>query len=229
MVNLASEDIARGEPNPQPFFPYVTADYHQHPWLPRLNAHTNALTAWKTKNSGARKKAIAFQMWLRRHIRFVFAAEMCNDWTPFGGLVAQLNSIAVILSLASLESAGYAMRYRELLVTTLKDFARARFPCDYQSALSEVHEDTRRAAVRGNQAVAARFTPNANSSVESFPRNQKGKSRPKGKRPKGKGNAPKGSGEKGGKRSGVNNLPIGKGAANANAQPVNPSTPGNNP
>ena len=49
MVNLVSEDIARGEANPQPYFPFATADYHQHPWMPRRTAHSNALSAWKAK------------------------------------------------------------------------------------------------------------------------------------------------------------------------------------
>ena len=31
MVNLISEDIARGEANPQPFAPFVAADYRQRP------------------------------------------------------------------------------------------------------------------------------------------------------------------------------------------------------
>ena len=119
MVNLLSEQIARGEADPQPFFPYVTADYHQNPWLPRITAHANALTAWKTKNNGSRKKAIAFQMRMHRHYRFIFAAEIVGAWTPFGGLAAQLNHVAVLLSLASLENAGHAIRYHELLVKRL--------------------------------------------------------------------------------------------------------------
>ena len=106
------------------------------------------------------------------------------------------------------------MRYRELLVTTLADFARARFPCDYHLALSEMREDTRKAVARDSQPSTGRFTPNANSSVRNFPRVQKGKSRSQGKKSKGKGTAPKG-GEKGAKRSGVNSQPLGKGAANA--------------
>ena len=37
------------------------------------------------------------------------------------------------------------MRYRELLIRTLADCARARFPFGYFTALSDVREDTRRA------------------------------------------------------------------------------------
>ena len=72
-------------------------------------------------------------------------AEMWPIWTPFGGLAAQFNHIAVILTLAKLGSAGFAICYHELLVRTLADYARARFPFDYYTALSEIHEDTNRA------------------------------------------------------------------------------------
>ena len=216
MVNVVSEAIARGEANPQPFFPYVTADYQQHPWLPRINAHTNALTAWKSKAQGVRKKAISFQMWMHHHYRFVFAAEMCNAWSPFGGLAAQLNHIAVLLSLASLESAGYAIKYHDLLVTTLADFARARFPCDFHSALSEVHEDTRRALARETATPQGR--PNAPAASNEGYRPPKGKGKAKGKGSKGKGKSQKG--KKGGKRSGANAQALGKGATNPNTAPV---------
>ena len=214
MVNVVSEAIARGEANPQPFMPFVTADYQQHPWLPRITAHTNALTAWKSKNvGGVRKKAISFQMWMHHHLRFVFAAEMCNAWTPFGGLATQLNHIAVLLSLATTESAAYAIRYHNLLVATLADYARARFPFDYHTALSDVHEDTRRAILRDNTAPNARsIAPAPNGQLPQ--KSSKGKQRGKGTRST-KGKGPKGKG-KGGKRS---NSSTGKGAQNASNNP----------
>ena len=71
-------------------------------------------------------------------------AELCSLWTPFGAIAAQFNHIAVILALATLESDGFDMRYHDLLVRTLAGCARARFPYDYFSSLSEVREDARR-------------------------------------------------------------------------------------
>ena len=219
MVNLVSEQIARGEANPQPFVPYVTADYHAHPWLPRINAHSNALATWKTKNNGARKKAIAFQMRMHHHYRFVFAAEMDNAWTHFGGLAAQLNHISVLLSLASLETAGYAIRYHDSLVSTLAECARARFPIDYHNALSEVHDDTRRALARDNANFSIATRPTA-SSLEPFQRSVKGKSRSKGK---GKAKGSTSKGKKGTKRSGANTTALGKGSNNVATNATNPT------
>ena len=197
MVIVVSGEIARGEENPPPLFPYATATYNEHPWIPRIAAHPNALAAWQSKNNGSRKKAIAFHIRLRRHYRCTFSAEMCNAWTQFGGLAAHLSHFAVILSRASLESAGYATRYRELRATTLADYARARFPIDYHTALSEVHEDTRGALAWEIASVAVRFTP-AGASNEHYQRFPNGKSRSKGE---GKGTAQKG--RKGCKRSGA--------------------------
>ena len=222
MVNVVSEAIARGEANPQPFFPYVTADYQQHPWLPRITAHVNALAAWKSKGQGVRKKAISFQMWMHHHHRFVIAADMCNAWAPFGGLAAQLNHIAVLLSLASLETAGYAIKYHELLVTALADFARARYPCDYHSALSEVHEDTRRALAREPLTPQNRSNAANSSSFYELPRANKGKSRSKGSKSKGKGPSQRSrKGEKGSKRSGANAQALGKGRQQTAPVPPN--------
>ena len=157
----------------------------------------------------------------RHRYRFIFAAEMCDAWAPFGGLVAQLNHIDVLLSLASLENAGYAIKYREIIATTLSDFARARFPCDYHSALSEVHEDTRRALARG--AAPAPGRPNTASASNGPYRSQKGKGKSKGKGNKGQGKSQKG--RKGAKRTSPNHQALGKGAPNAPTTPVISGTP----
>ena len=195
MVNIISEEIARGEANPQPFAPYVAPNFHEHPWLPRQTAHVQALATWKAKNRGSRKQSIAFQMWLHHHYRFVFAAEMCHAWKPFGGIAAQLNHIAVILSLATLESANFAIRYHDLLASTFADFARARFSFDYHTALSEIHEDTRRAVARENASLSNTAPPVQGSPQRSGKGQNKGQQ--KGNKGKGKG----GKGKKGGKRS----------------------------
>ena len=160
MISAVSEEIARGEADPQPFHPYIVPNYMERPWLPRPTAHVNALMAWKAENRGTRKQGIAFQMWMRRHYRLVFAAKMCNDWaTLWGGLAAQLNHIAVFLSIDTTESAAYAISYHNPLASTLADYARARFPFDYHTALSDVHEDTRRSILR--DTAPPPFRPNA--------------------------------------------------------------------
>ena len=215
MVNFVSEQQARGEANPQPFAPYVIPSLTEHPWLPRSAPHINALSSWKAKNRGSRKQPIAFQMWLHHHYRFVFAAELCNAWAPFGGLAAQLNHIAVILSLATLENAAYAIRYHETLISALADYARARFPFDYHSALSEIHEETRRLLLRDTANNLAGFpSQNPIRPVPAFNlsfQRQKGKGRQKGN--KGRTPGGKNRSNKGGKRQSSSDRPVGKGTA----------------
>ena len=118
---------------------------------------------------------------MRRHMRFIFAAEMRSAWTPFGGILSQLNHVAVLLSLATLENAGFAMKYNELLSTSLADSARDRFPCDYRIMLSEVHEETRRAVTRDTASPKLaspsmrRFLSNALQKESNDPRAERRK------------------------------------------------------
>ena len=115
-------------------------------------------------------------MWLHHHIRFIVSAEMCSLWTPFGGIAAQLNHLTVILTLATPESAGFAIRYHELLIRTLSDHARARLPFDYFTALSEIHDDTRRAiSTDGARASVPASTNNAQRNPKGQQRQRNGK------------------------------------------------------
>ena len=93
-------------------------------------------------------------------------------WTPFGGISAQFNQLAAILSLGTLESAGFPIRYRESAIRTLSVYARARFPFGFFDALSEVREDTRRTIADDGAMVDADFPESAN------PPNGKGQPRP---------------------------------------------------
>ena len=145
-------------------------------------------------------------------------AEMCSLWTPFGGIAAQLNHIAVLLSLATLASAGFAIRYHELLIRTLADHARARLPFDYFTALSEVHEDTRR-TIATDSARASNQPPQKGNKQRSA----KGQSpTPKGKKGKPAGKGTKNNRGKKGKDN--TNRPAGKGPAQLPTAPQPPAT-----
>ena len=204
MVNAISEEIAKGESNPQPPHPYVIPNYHERPWLPRINAHINTYHTWKNKTTGSKKQAILLQMRLHRHVRFIITAEMCSLWTPFGGIAAHLNHVAVLLSLSTLESAGFAIRYRELLIRNIADNARARISCDYFATLSKVREDTRRAittdgARSPNQPLPKGAKQRSRKGTPTNREGKKGKSTSKGTKPnrgkKGKDNATRPSGK----------------------------------
>ena len=117
----------------------------------------------------------------------------------------------MLLTLETLESAGFAIRYHELPVRTLADCARARFPFDYYTALSEIHEDTKRAITSDTARNAAGSSgqnahwipkgknkgqgkkngkPNQNTKNNKAPKGKKGKQGNTATRPTGKGPAP---------------------------------------
>ena len=59
-------------------------------------------------------------------MRFIFAADICGAWLPFGGLSAQLNNFPVLLHLATTENIATPMAYDSLLSAHLAESARAR-------------------------------------------------------------------------------------------------------
>ena len=142
-VIALAEAVARGEANQKTNRPYIPPNYLGRPRLPRPTAHVTAKTSRKPKSHRRGKQAISRQMLIRRHVRFIFLVDMCNAWAPFGVISDKVNRPAVLLSLAILANAGPAVRYRDLLVRTIADCARPRFPCDYHTALSDVHDDAR--------------------------------------------------------------------------------------
>lgn len=142
---------------------------------------------------------------------------------PFGGIAAQLNHIAVLLSIATLENAGFAIRYRDLLASSLSDYARPRFPFDYHTALSDIHADTRRAVARESFPPNNRFAPPVNTQTPSGQPNVKGKG--KSNRPN-KGKGENASGKKGGKRSSKGDHPTGEGQSIADSATPAPTNSG---
>ena len=103
-----------------------------------------------TRNASAGKQGLSFQMWLRRHVRFAFAADLCRDWDSFGGLAAQLPHITPLLSLAATENCPHAMLYRKELARFLSESARARITLNFRPYLSEVKGDILKMAPQGN-------------------------------------------------------------------------------
>lgn len=93
-----------------------------------------------------------------------------------------MNRTTVLLPIASIGGDGLAMRYRELLVAALADFARVRPPCDFHSALSEVREGDRRSLSRDNAQLDVRFSAPLNA--ESTTRHLKVPPSPKDRNPR---------------------------------------------
>ena len=131
--------MAKAEASPPPYKPYIAPDYTAHLWMSRMTLRTSALPKWRDHASSVPgKQDTSPQMWMRRRLSFVFTADLCQAWDPFGGLAAQFSPIAVILLLASTENCNYDMVYRKELVRCLADSASARIPLDFRNYLSEI-------------------------------------------------------------------------------------------
>ena len=197
MVNVVAEELARAAAFPPPYKPYVTADYTAHPWLPRSSIHVNALASWRARAQRVpNKQDISFQMWLHHHYRFIFAAELCSAWKPFGGLAAQLSLIAVLLSLASTDSCAFAIAYFAELSRFLADSARARLDINYTSYLGELKDDIFKRVPRDSRAAMAQAAqqppPNKRGQKQPPPSNKGRRPRKGQKKRKGNANAEKG-------------------------------------
>ena len=83
-------------------------------------------------------------MWLRRHLRFIMTAEMCSLWTPLRGdrCTAQPHSGATIASDA--RKCGLCRPLSRAPHSHACGSRSCSLTFDYYTALSEVHEDTRR-------------------------------------------------------------------------------------
>ena len=142
MANEVSEAMAKAEAFIPPYKPYIAPDYSLRPWLPHMAVHANALNKWETRVARVQgKQELSFQMWLRRHMRFVFAAGLCRDWDSSGGLAAQLSQITLLLSLASTGNCAQSILYRKELARFLSGGARGRVTFNSRPYLSEIKDD----------------------------------------------------------------------------------------
>ena len=154
MVNEISEALPRAASSP-PYKPYIEPGFSARPWLPRMETHGNAHS--NCHQSASRlpgKHYIALKMWLRRHLRFVFAVGLCRAWDCFGCLPPQLSHFVIPISLAATGNCNYAMLYHKALVRILTDAARASIAIDSRRYLAEIKDGSCKAIPRGaNQSA----------------------------------------------------------------------------
>ena len=78
------------------------------------------------------------------------SAAVCNAWGPqFGGPIAQINNVGIILNLAAVGNVGVALKYYDFLHAQLELSARGRAEgVDYFRLLPEERLDIRRRFAR---------------------------------------------------------------------------------
>ena len=129
MVNAIRKEIAEASNKDPPFKPFILPKLSHKPWMPDTADRNLAMTNWKSYSKG-RKTTIPLEMsiqsFLLFQLRFVFAADLCMAWSPFGGLAPQLSHLSIVLNLSVTESVGVAMLYHSALMTKLSEKARQR-------------------------------------------------------------------------------------------------------
>ena len=105
------------------------ADVSVAPWPVPAAEHTLAITKWPNNRQPKKAdlpKKLPFRAWLMYRMRFIFAADICGAWLPFGGLSDQLSNFFALLHLSTTGNIATAMAYDALLSANLAESARAR-------------------------------------------------------------------------------------------------------
>ena len=128
MANYVSRELARGKCQTPPYTPYIVPDLSLAPWPVPTAEHTSALARWKANKQApkAGTPLMPFPTWTLLRLRFIFTADLCGAWSPFGGIAAQLNNFSILLHLSAVESIAVAWAYDSILSAHLEELARSR-------------------------------------------------------------------------------------------------------
>ena len=154
MVNFFSAQLEVGRTARPPMSPYVTADsLATYPWLPADDPHAKALVKWrngqKPPNRFTGDQDLSPSQYVLYRMRFVLAGDLTDAWADFGGLVAQLNLIALVTDMAITDHPGIAITYDRRIHRHIQKLAQKRVSStDYFSILSVMQPDIKAAVIR---------------------------------------------------------------------------------
>ena len=154
MVNWIQRERAKGFAKIPPYTPYLVPSLSSPPWLPDVSEHRNSYDSWARNARQARRnfapQELPLQSWLLYHMRFLMAGECCAAFTPFGGLCAQLNLVAIVLNLSVTENVGLGLTYFKILSSRLEESARQRIiaPNEFSVLLNNEQLDVKEQARR---------------------------------------------------------------------------------
>ena len=148
MANVFSKEFAEAAKKDPPYIPFVVPKLHERPWMVPLGSHERAAKFWKESNSHKAKdhvQQVNLQSWLLYLLRFIFAGDLTDSWGSFGGLQAQFSHLSIVLHLAVVETAAFAIAYDMELRTKIQRMARKRdSTADFAKLLSEENEEIKR-------------------------------------------------------------------------------------
>ena len=139
MVNAVSIELAKALATNPAYTPFVIPDLAKRPWAPAAADRGKAVESWAARMKNFKSgQQLSFQAWLLYLLRFLIAADVCKAWDTFGGLIAQLNRLGIVLNLAVTENVPTALLYDSQLRAHIADLARQRsVNVDYATLLAE--------------------------------------------------------------------------------------------
>ena len=153
---------------------------------PSIDEHETALTTFRNKMKQFRAlQPLSVQRYVLYRWRFTMAAALCRDFDRFGGTIAQMNNLSIIMQISIPENPNISMLYDEELRNRLAKYARqGTQSIDYSALLSNLQIDIPRTVLRrvGN-TLNQRRPPN--KGWKDVKGNKGGKATGKGKGDKG--------------------------------------------
>ena len=158
VVNFFSVELEKDRIARPPYAPYVIADsLSAVPWIPTEETHARSLGKWKVnhrtfhRNTG--NQDLSLGQFVLYRLRFLLAGDLADAWADYGGIVAQINHLAVVLELSITDHPGIAATYDHRVRRLVQRIAKTRSTrTDYFELLSNLNKDVRTEAIRDFEA-----------------------------------------------------------------------------
>ena len=116
MVNYFPAHLEVGRTARPPMTPYVKTDsLGACPWTPSGEPHAEApergRPGQKSPNHSKCDQDISIGQYVLYRIRFVLPGDLAGAWADFGGLLAQINLIALVTDMATADRPVIAITY----------------------------------------------------------------------------------------------------------------------
>ena len=148
MKNVSPKEFYDAGRKGPPYTPFVVPKLREKPWMVPLASHERAAKSWReSANHKARDNAqqVNLQAWILYMLRFILTGDLCDSWQHFGGLSAQLSLLSIVLHLAVVETANFAIAYDQELRSRIQRLARKRdTKTDIILALAEENDEVER-------------------------------------------------------------------------------------
>ena len=130
MDNAISLELARVRIKVPAYTPFIYQRISEPPWPISTNGHSDAIAKWR-RNTRLTKRdasslAVPTHAWILYQLRFLITAELLGALTTFGGFLAGINHLSIVLNIDTTETIDVSLDYGRLVKQLLAEKARAR-------------------------------------------------------------------------------------------------------